>query len=108
VDGAKPSIGGIGADAERVLIHGYGSIKLRKPDGSYIQLKDVAYVPSASANLFSVNAALSKLEKTGDKEAEYKEKSRSGKLVTGNGKVIITCSKRGGLKYLDLHAEQDF
>jgi hypothetical protein len=109
VNGTKPSIGGIGADAERVLIHGYGNVKLKKPaDGSLIELKDVAYVPSASANLFSVNAALSQLEKTGDKDAEYKEKARSGKLTSGSGKVILTCSKRGGLKYLDLHSEQDF
>jgi hypothetical protein len=108
VTGTKPSIRGIGAKAERVLIHGHGNVKLRKPDGSYIELKDVAYDPNASANLFSVNAALSQLESTGDKEAEYKERSRSGKLVSGKGKVIITSSKRGGLKYLDLHSEQDF
>jgi hypothetical protein len=83
VNGTKPSIGGIGADAEGVLIHGYGNVKLRKPDGSFIELKNVAYVPNASANLFSVNAALIQLEKMGDKEAEYKEKARSGKLTTG-------------------------
>jgi len=83
-------------------------LRLRNPDGSMIELKNVAYVPDASANLFSVNAALIQLEKAGDKEAEFKEKTRSGKLVNGNGNVIVTCSKRGGLKYLDLHSDQDF
>lgn len=108
VQGDKPSIQGIGGNAEQVLVHGYGAIRLRKPDGSTIELKSVAYVPDASANLFSVNAALIQLEKAGDKDAEFKEKTRSGKLVSGNGTVIVTCSKRGGLKYLDLHADQDF
>ena len=80
------------------------SIQVRVEDEVDFKLKKYAEFIDATP-AFVVAESLKMLF---NKDAEFREKHRSGKLVDGKSNVIITCSKRGGLKYLDLHADQDF
>lgn len=95
----KQSAGAICADAEGVLIHGSGNIKLKTPDESTIEIKNAKYIPDASVIMFSVSPALSQLEKSEDKWTELREKARSGKFVSSNDKVIHHICKTGSFDH---------
>lgn len=95
-------------DASLPKVVGKGSVKLILPNGDQVLLKNVRYVPEGSVNLFSVRTALLQLQKAGDADAKYEVKTRSSKIVLGNGKTLLSASESGGLFYLDLASDQDF
>ena len=101
-DGQRETIGGI-APKDRVQIEARGDIKLKLANGQEVTLQDVAFVPKALANIFSVRTALKQLNGQGT----YVEEQRSSKIVADGG-TIVTASERSGFMYLNLHQTQDF
>ena len=100
ISGKRPSINGIGSD--RLEVQGRGDVTVLLANGKPIVLKNVAYVPDATANIFSVTAALRQLKQTGV-EAEQRTTLRSTKVVNSKtGEAILTETLLGGLYYLDV------
>jgi hypothetical protein len=104
----RPTIGGVGAGS-RIQVHGRGDIVLKGANGKDLVLKNAAYTPESTVNIFSVVAALRALQKCeGPHAPEHSERLRSTKLMDAYGKTVATSTARGGLYYLDLHRVQDF